>query len=138
MMSMAGAVTALGDTLFPIEPTLGPGLLDKVTADLSAANHFLVRLRIVHPIVAVAGSLYLLWLFAHGARGGGWARYVWAAVAVELLLGVVNVALAAPGWMQLVHLAAAHALWITALLASVEALPLRETAEAPLAAPSRI
>ena len=138
LMSMAGAVTALGDTLFPMEPALGPGLFDKVATDLSATNHFLVRLRAVHPVVAIAGSVYLLWLFASSARAGGWARFVWMAVAGELLIGVVNVALAAPGWMQLVHLAAAHGLWIVTLLGSLEAIPVRQPAETPLAAASRV
>jgi heme A synthase len=137
-ISMAGAVTALGDTLFPMEPALGPGLFDKVAADLSATNHFLVRLRAVHPAAAIAGSVYLLWLFASGARAGGWARFVWMAVAGELLIGVVNVTLAAPGWMQLVHLAAAHGLWIVTLLASLEAVPLRRTVEAAAPAASRV
>jgi heme A synthase len=139
-MSMAGAVTALGDTLFPIEPTLGPGLVAAVSAELSPANHFLVRLRAVHPVVAVAGSVYLLWLFAPAVRkpGARWARYVWFAVAGELVLGATNIALAAPGWMQLVHLAAAHTLWVVTLLGSLEAVPARGTAPvASVAAASR-
>ena len=127
VMSMAGAVTALGDTLFPIEPAFGPGMFEKVSADLSASNHFLVRLRALHPVVAIVGSIYLVWLFWPG-RGEGWARLVLLAVGVELALGVVNIALAAPGWMQLIHLAAAHAVWIAALLASLEALRVADTA----------
>jgi heme A synthase len=140
VMSMAGAVTALGDTLFPIEPALGPGLLDQVRADLSATNHFLVRLRALHPVVAVLGSAYLLWLFAPGQRGRGsvWARFVWLAVAGELAIGLANIALAAPGWMQLAHLAAAHGLWITAVLASLESVPASRQAEVTsVAAPTR-
>ena len=132
VMSMAGAVTALGDTIFPIEPTMGPGLLDKVAADLSPANHFLVRLRALHPAIAILGSIYLLWLFGPSARrGADWSRLVCAAVAAELAIGLTNVALAAPGWMQLVHLAAAHGLWILTLLASLESVPAQARAAAP-------
>ena len=138
-MSMAGAVTALGDTLFPIEPALGPGLLDKVAADLSAANHFLVRLRALHPAIAIVGSVYLLWLFGPAARrGGGWPRLVLAAVAAELAIGAANIALAAPGWMQLIHLAAAHGLWILTLLASLESVPATAPATAARVAASRV
>lgn len=129
VMSMAGAVTALGDTLFPIEPAFGPGLLDKVSADLSATNHFLVRLRALHPFVAIAGAAYLVWLFWPGRREG-WTRFVVLALVGELAIGVVNIALAAPGWMQLIHLAAAHAVWIAALLASLEGLPAEEPSPA--------
>lgn len=138
LMSMAGAVTALGDTLFPIEPAFGPGMLDKVSADLSATNHFLVRLRALHPLVAVVGSAYLLWLFWPGRREG-WPRLVVFAVVGELLIGVINIALAAPGWMQLIHLAAAHGLWIATLMASLEAvrLPHPDTAASETGLPMR-
>lgn len=129
LMSMAGAVTALGDTLFPIEPALGPGILDKVSADLSAANHFLVRLRALHPVVALVGSAYLLWLFWPG-RAEGWPRAVLLLVAGELSIGLANVALAAPGWMQLIHLAAAHGVWIASLLASLESVPVEQPSPA--------
>ena len=64
---MTGAVTALGDTLFPVGATEGVGLFERVTDELSPANHFLVRLRIIHPVVAVvaAGIVYGV---------GAWAR----------------------------------------------------------------
>ncbi len=135
-MSMAGAVTALGDTLFPIEPAFGPGMFAKVTENLSPTNHFLVRLRALHPLIAVVGSLYLSWLFWPGRRAG-WARLALWAVVAELLLGVANIALAAPGWMQLVHLAAAHAVWIAALLASAEAVPVAMARAAATKGPNR-
>ena len=139
LTSMSGAVTALGDTLFPIEPTLGPGLLEKVRADVSAANHFLVRLRAVHPLIAAAASFYLLTLLAPRAfavendRTRIWARAALAALGAELLIGLLNVALAAPGWLQLVHLLTADVLWVATLLTGAAAV-----AESPLNAPERL
>lgn len=118
IIAMSGAVTALGDTLFPIEATLGPGLFAKIQADLSATNHFLVRLRIGHPILAVLGSLFVAWLLAAAARrGDGWAKAGLVFLAVELAVGLWNVAWAAPGWLQILHLLLAQALWISVLLA---------------------
>ena len=49
-MSIAGAVTALGDTLFPAE-TLAEG----IEQDLSPSAHFIVRLRVWHPVFAAGG-----------------------------------------------------------------------------------
>ena len=123
--SMTGAVAALGDTLFPIEPTLGPGLIDKVSDDLSAANHFLVRLRAVHPVVAIFAGFYVCWLLLPVVREGAAPVKAWASAGLylalaELLLGALNVALAAPGWLQIIHLLMAHSLWICILLATVE------------------
>ncbi|MBI1355478.1 MAG: heme A synthase [Acidobacteria bacterium] len=118
LISVSGAVTALGDTLFPIEPTLGPGLLDKIRADLSSTNHFLVRLRVGHPLLAILGALLVASLLARPARQGApWARAALTFLAVELGVGLWNVAWAAPGWLQLVHLLIAQALWVSALLA---------------------
>jgi cytochrome c oxidase assembly protein subunit 15 len=122
---MTGAVTALGDTLFPTTPALGPGLLDKVRDELSPANHFLVRLRLIHPVVAMLAALALGWLAQHlretTPRAKPWATALLAFVGLQTALGVVNIGLAAPGWMQLIHLLTANALWICVLLAAASA-----------------
>ncbi len=118
LIAMSGAVTALGDTLFPIEASLGPGLLEKVQADLSPANHFLVRLRIGHPILAVLGSLFVGWLLLSPVeRTARWARAALALLVMELAVGLWNVAWAAPGWLQILHLLLAQALWVCTLIA---------------------
>src|SRR3954471_11501979 len=44
----SGAVAALGDTLFPSST-----LTDALWTDLSATSHLLIRLRILHPVLAV-------------------------------------------------------------------------------------
>ncbi|WP_158542305.1 COX15/CtaA family protein [Lujinxingia litoralis] len=119
--SMSGAVTALGDTLFPVDPTLGDGLLDRVRGDLSAANHFLVRLRIFHPVIAVGTAAYLLvvcWvvkLREPSARAVFWANVLLELVIAQTMVGVINILLSAPGWVQLVHLLAAQIVWIATL-----------------------
>lgn len=139
--SMTGAVTALGDTLFPIEPALGPGLFDKVRGDLNAANHFLVRLRVVHPFVAIAAALALLSILAPVAlRSGvrrGWARAALVAILAETAIGLLNVALAAPAWLQIIHLLAAQALWVSVLLAGYGVAAARER-EAASGSPSHV
>ena len=53
-LGMTGAVTALGDTLFPPE-----SLAEGLRQDLDPAGNFMVRLRVVHPVVAVAAGFYL-------------------------------------------------------------------------------
>lgn len=121
--SMTGAVTALGDTLFPIQPTLGPGLLDKVRDDMGTASHFLVRLRAVHPLVAVVVAGWLLKLTAPRAFSPtpgiarSWARAAFISVIAEVAIGLLNIALGAPGSLQLAHLLVAQSLWVAVLLA---------------------
>ncbi len=125
--SMTGAVTALGDTLFPVDPAAGAGLLDRVRDELSPAKHFLVRLRIIHPVVAVvsAGVVYgvAAWLREHaaGLRTRRLARGMQHGVLAQVVVGILNVGLAAPGWMQLVHLLAAQLVWIVVVLTMASA-----------------
>lgn len=131
--SMSGAVTALGDTLFPVDPAAGPGLLERVRDDLSPANHFLVRLRIVHPVVAVVAIVFL---FAVGrilhetsARRSDARRLalvLMVGTAAQFGIGLLNIALAAPGWLQLVHLLLAQVVWLATLLLLVSLEPKRE------------
>ncbi len=119
--SMSGAVTALGDTLFPTDPTIGEGLFASIRDDLSATNHFLVRLRIIHPIVAIGLALYLMilsWVVRFRdvpVLVDRWTTYTLFAVIAQTVLGVVNIMLAAPGWIQLAHLLMAQLVWISLL-----------------------
>ncbi len=114
--SISGAVTALGDTLFPRDAVVGESLLAGVRADLSAGNHFLVRLRVLHPAVAVVAASYVIWLLGREADTNRWARTAMYLAATEVAIGFLNVALAAPGWLQLVHLAGAQAFWMALVL----------------------
>lgn len=107
-----GAVTALGDTLFPIVF----GASAEHLAPTAAASHFLERVRLIHPVVAVSGSLWILFV---GAAASGSAqpvqnagRLVVGGILFQTLLGVVNIGLSAPAWMQLLHLATANLVWL--------------------------
>ncbi len=118
---VAGAITALGDTLFPAE-----SLASGMAADLSPTAHFLVRLRVIHPLVATLGGLFLLVLAGflattrsagpHGAATRSLSMAVAALVVIQLLAGLLNLYLLAPVWMQLVHLLLADLLWIAFVL----------------------
>ncbi len=114
LTSMTGAITALGDTLFPQSPAMGPELIAKLADDLRPSQHFLVRLRIIHPVVAAVTAMLMLGLFALIQRSSRnrWAAAGLALTGIQVLLGLANIALAAPGWMQITHLLAAQLLWV--------------------------
>jgi len=119
---MTGAVTALGDTLFPVGASQGAGMLERLADDMSPARHFLVRLRIVHPMVAVvaAGIVYGAGSWAAGHSNDPTTRRLAAGLRhgtiAQVVVGLLNIALAAPGWMQLVHLLMAQIVWVLAVL----------------------
>lgn len=114
VVGASGAVTALGDTLFPSE-TFAEG----AAAKFDPNAHFTVRARLWHPIMAVGVSIYLiviLWttpLFRQTPARKFLMQLNIALIGVQLLGGVVNVLLAAPVWMQLVHLLLADLSWIS-------------------------
>jgi heme A synthase len=123
-----GAIAALGDTLYPAN-----SFLEGVAAEASATASLLLRLRILHPALGVVVGMALI--FGLGAipmdrsdRCGRALRLVVASLAgVQMLLGFVNVWLAAPVWLQLVHLLVADLLWITLVLVAASILGRRET-----------
>jgi heme A synthase len=126
LVSMTGAVTALGDTLFPVTPASDGGLFARVRDGLDVGSHFLVRLRAVHPILATAVASWLLWrsseVMLHSPPGSDRRRasaWLHGLVWGELACGFLNVMLAAPGWLQLVHLCLAQAVWIALVIALV-------------------
>lgn len=132
ILGVSGAITALGDTLFP-SGTLSEG----IAADFEATAHFLVRLRLYHPVIAVFTGLYL-WLaapiIARERPGIGplfFSNAVRILVIVQLAAGVVNILLNVPVWMQLVHLLLADLMWIVVVLLGASALAEPVTAAQP-------
>jgi len=121
IFSAMGAVTALGDTLFPAE-----SLLSDVGKDFDAASHFLIRLRIIHPILAIITSAYLFYVvrFIQGRELGGLVQkrgnWLLAVMAVQVLAGGFTVLLLAPLYMQVTHLLLADTFWISLLIFSAE------------------
>lgn len=118
----SGAVAALGDTLFP-----STRLSDALWADLSATSHLLIRLRVLHPVLAVGAALVVIASASRlsrsaGPRAGRLARTLTAVVMVQAGLGLLNVILLAPVWLQLTHLLVADGIWIGIVLLGAAAL----------------
>lgn len=119
VVSVTGAVTALGDTLYPVDTT--KAIAERLAADGAAAS-FLERGRAVHPLVAfvtAVGLLAVAWKTAEirpRPAVVAHARVTIGLVFAQVAAGVLNIALSAPGYMQVVHLALATALWVSLVL----------------------
>jgi heme A synthase len=138
IVGVSGAIAALGDTLFPSRT-----LADALAADLSPTSHLLLRLRILHPALAIGTAALLVIVAPLLARRDGTplaarlGRAVSTLALAQLVAGLVNVMLLAPVWMQLLHLMLADALWIALVLLgavllrrSPARLPVREATAA--------
>jgi heme A synthase len=99
IVAAAGAIVALGDTLFP-HGSLAEGL----AADVNPASHFLIRLRVWHPLLAVAAAALSVWAFRS-------SLVTWLVLG-QAGLGVMNLLMLAPLPLQMAHLLGSSLLWI--------------------------
>jgi len=137
VLGVSGAITALGDTLFP-----ATSLAEGIQQDFSPAAHFILRLRVWHPIIAILVGSYLIVvsgilamhandelsslrdpmetreaaLRRHNRFVKLFALFMIGVVAIQLLAGLLNLWLLAPTWMQLLHLLLADMVWIGLVL----------------------
>jgi heme a synthase len=122
VMSAAGAVTALGDTLFL------SGALENANPGADPKEHFLVQLRVIHPVIAVGVSLFLFMVgnsFIQATQKDSVRRLVYllyGVIALQLFVGVVNIAFLAPVAVQMLHLFLADVMWLTLVLLTAEIL----------------
>jgi heme a synthase len=127
LVSVTGAIAALGDTLFPASSIAG-GLQQ----DFASTSSMLLRLRVFHPAIAIAGATYLVWMAAQflkrvdegGARTA--AIRVLTLALFQVVAGAVNISLLAPVWMQLFHLFVADILWIAIVVLLLESTSERD------------
>jgi cytochrome c oxidase assembly protein subunit 15 len=115
VVAATGAVTALGDTVYP---PLAHTLMARVAEDQGQSAHFLQRFRGIHPVLALLTAAGVAWVAgslwdARDRAARAASRAVLGFVLVQLVAGVSNVLLSAPGWLQVVHLALSLGLWIS-------------------------
>ena len=122
-LSVTGSISALGDTLYPASSHL-----EVMQQALLPTASTVMKARPVHPYTAVVVAMFLALaagLLNHlrpSAQTRRWAMGVWGLLGVQMLLGLINVGLLAPIWMQLLHLLSAQLLWICIVLLSASAL----------------
>ncbi len=128
LLCTAGALTALGDTLFKVG-----SLTEGIGRDFDAGAHFLERLRILHPIIALAtGVLVILSVRSSADRFPiptiqRLAVLITILFLAQLFAGLTNLFLLAPTWLQLVHLFVADLLWIHLIILYAEVASREQT-----------
>ena len=128
LLGASGGIAALGDTLFPVT-TFADGLAQ----DLDMTSNVLLRLRVLHPVIAIVTGMVMVVVAqiiaqtrpVAGTRTA--SRVLLAAYVGQLGLGTVNMVLLAPIPIQLMHLLLADVIWIAFVVLVGLALQ-RETA----------
>ena len=109
LVGATGAISALGNTLFP-ETSLIQGVLK----DFDQTSHFLIRLRIFHPILAIFLFGFLQWIAS--AKNDLKYKLLSYSSWVAVIFGGVNWLLLAPKWGAITHLFIADFLWCSFVL----------------------
>ena len=145
LVGSSGALTALGDTLFP-SASMASGMAE----DFAPRAHLFIRLRALHPLLATMTAAMIV--VAGGVtRSCRPTRTVSVVSRITISLAVVQIAggfvdmlSLAPVWIQLVHLVLADAVWIALVLTAAAALSEPSVAEpvdphpfAPIQGPHR-
>jgi cytochrome c oxidase assembly protein subunit 15 len=119
VMGATGALAALADTLFPSR-SLAAGMAE----DFAAYAPVLVRMRWLHPAAALIGSCCVVWAVSQRvAARQRWDRLSLAVIGLliaQFALGIGDVLLLAPAWMQLLHLLGADLYWVALVLLAAE------------------
>lgn len=115
-----GAITALADTLFPVS-----------AGDAAAPEHFLTRLRILHPILAVVAVAAATMATRNVVRVvGPLLKWLVALTLAQLGLGLLNIALGTPVWLQILHLTMADVIWIVYIWVAAQTVASEATSSA--------
>jgi cytochrome c oxidase assembly protein subunit 15 len=115
IVGVTGSLAALGDTLYPAH-----NLLTAIAQDFSTRTSWLLEIRWLHPALSLIAGAFIVWLLLqtvnpHNPRRPAdrpLAVGVLLLLALQYLLGIADVALLAPTWMQMTHLLGADLLWI--------------------------
>jgi len=136
-LMFTGGIAAMGNTMFP-----SASLAEGLAADFAADAHPLIRLRILHPLIAITVGVYLFlslgtaWWIKPVRAGRGLAQALFGVYLAQLAVGTLNLALLAPMVLQLLHLALAVVAFflLAALAVTLLAAPASSRATAPSAA----
>jgi heme A synthase len=129
VLMFSGGIAAMGNTMFP-----SASLAEGIAADFDPSSHPLIRVRILHPLIAITVGIYLLislglgWWMKRVPQARRLAQALLTVYLVQMLVGTVNLAFLAPVPLQVVHLLLAVLAF--ALLAAVSTVLLGHPAPA--------
>jgi heme a synthase len=111
LVGMSGTLAALSDTLFP-----ATSVRAALAQDFSRGSTWLQQLRFLHPVTAAVAGIFIFWLLLRSVPRPGERKLaigVLSLLGLQCVLGIADVALLAPLWLQITHLFVADLLWIT-------------------------
>lgn len=110
ILAVSGAIASLAATLFP-----STSVFEGIMKDFAQDSHLFVRLRVIHPILAVtlvSGVIY--WLQTRAKNSKETTQLV-ISLFVAMLVGIITLMTLSPTWLKITHLMIAHFIWAAVL-----------------------
>lgn len=128
IIGATGALNAIADAVFPAD-----SIAEGIAAEFGPTAPALLRLRVIHPILAVLGGIFAAYTTVRVSRGSDaetqrMSFIVTIIVFSQMFVGIANLFLLTPLAMQLVHLLVADVLWISFVIFGATALSAKRVA----------
>ena len=118
VVGISGSMAALSTMLFPVS-----SVAEGLARDFDPDSHFLLRLRILHPILSIFTAVYLLFLSGWIRRNAidslevaKWSKRLSVLILLQVAVGAATLLMLGPIVMQLGHLLLADLVWIAFVL----------------------
>ncbi len=116
LIAFFGSFSSLASSLFPSH-----SLLEGIFLDFNPQSHWLIRLRLLHPLLALlfGGGLLFYYLFrfvTHPKRKSSLNKSIIIFLCLALLSGIMNLLLLSPTFLKLTHLFIVYLLAMSCIL----------------------
>ncbi len=131
LMGITGAISAMGKTAYSLELSGVTALSQRIAMHLGPDAPAILKGGVLHPLITTSVGLLILWLcgvIVHERDHSSvrkWARVVVGLYCAQMVVGVVNLAISAPSWLQIIHLFLAVLDWSALIVLSAHALDVK-------------
>ena len=102
-----GGVAALSNTVFP-----SSSIMDGLMSDLDPTSHILLKLRVIHPILALSLTLAMMIILIKLHKyNPKYAKELALCFSIAIVVGIITLITLSPIYMKLIHLVIAHFVW---------------------------
>lgn len=127
LVGITGSIAALASLVFP-----SATLVEGIAMDFSPTSNLILRLRFLHPLIAILSSVFIVFLVGWLAKESGkdpkvvlWSNVLSILVLVQIGVGAVTLLLLAPILLQIFHLLMADAIWVSFVMAAASFLAIK-------------
>ncbi len=107
LLVATGGIAALSNTVFP-----SSSILEGLVSDINPESHILLKLRVIHPILALSTALAFVFVIIKlHKKNKQYSMQLATFFLIGILIGIITLITLSPTVMKFVHLAMAHIIW---------------------------